>query len=569
MIKPRTFGFLALLAVAAGAGLRGPPVLDGDAREYILQTQAIVFDQSLRIDPAARRMYWNATNPFGAVLGETRPPAGPLAESAQAGGGFGGLYPDRRGHYRYYHFWLYSAIVAPLYGLFHLLDPAGALEYYSFRVVNVLLLLAFLGLAWRRAAGGPALAALALLLASPLIPYCDWAHPEIFCLASVFAAFHFADRPKGRLAAPLLLGLAASLNPPILFFFPALFLLAAAAPDRPLRQTPVRFGAAFALGGGLALSSMAYFLLVFGAPSVISRVGLASLAYASPARALDLFFNPFIGAFWFFPLPFLALPAFFRRGQRLAAAVLLAGVGAAAGLCSATANFNAGQIGASRYAIWLLAPLWFALFQRLPRRFHAAPAGLAWTTALLLNVAAAVHFRTLPLLAKEIDRFRCAWRARSEVAALLRALPFAGDAEVLAENILGAELPHPGRFRDVYVWDLGHDRHLWLLPERALARGEPILLRPADPRAFSIAAAPAQPLPLQAQGDLLRLQFSREALPRLRRHPVLGGYLVLRSHGRIESLATRLPLRLRSQSIARAEPPDAPRPAEPRTPETP
>ena len=565
----RRWLFAALLVAVAWAGLRGPPILHGDGREYVLQTQAIVFDRSLRIDPDARRDYWNATNPYGLVLGATRPPADRLVEHKQAGGGFGGLYPDRFGRYRYYHFWLYSAVVAPVYGLFHLFDPSGSIEYFSFRFVNVLFLLLFFVLAWRRAAGGPTLAVLALLTCSPLIPYCDWAHPELFCLALSFAAFHFADRPKGRLAAPLLLGLAASLNPPILFFFPALFLFAAVSPDRPLRQAPVHLLAAFALGGAVALSSMAYFQFYFRTPSVISAVGLASLDYASLSRTLDVFFNPFVGALWFFPLALLAVFTCFRRGRRLADAVLLAGVLAAAWLCSATANFNAGQVGTVRYAVWLLAPLWFVLFQRIPRQFQRSPQGLAWIAALLLGLAFAVHFRTGLLLEKNIDRFGGSWRARPEVAALLRIFPYAGDAEILAENILGEELRHPSRFRDVYCWDLGHDRLLWLFPERALARGLPIYVRTDTPEDLSFAARPAQPVPLESQSDGLRLQLPTDPLPRLLRHPVLGNYLLLRSRGRIDAIATAQPLRLRSKSISVAEIPADARPSAPRPPGAP
>lgn len=556
MTSLRTIGFSALLLVAAVAGLRGPPLLHGDGREYILQTQALVFDRSVRIDPEARRAYWNATNPYGLSLGGTRRPSDELAEHKQAGGGFGGLYPDRFGHYRYYHFWLYSAAVAPVYAAFHLLDPSGSLEYFSFRFVNVALLLLFFLLVWRQARGWPTLAVLALLLFSPLIPYCDWAHPEIFCLFLAFAAFHFSGHPKGRLAAPILLGLAASLNPPILFFFPALFLFAISSPDRPLRQVPVRLLAAYVLGGVVAISSAAYFQFFFRTPSVISYIGQASLRYASFARTFDIFFNPFIGAIWFFPMPLLALPAFFRRGRRLADAALLAGVLAAAGLCSATANFNAGQVGTVRYAVWLLAPLWFALFLRLPRRFQLSPGGLGWIAALLLTLVFVMHFRTYQLLGKDIHRFGGSWRARSETAALLRALPYAGDAEVLAENIMGEELRHPSRFRDVYLWDLGHDQHLWLLPERALFRDLPVFIRTDAPQGISFSARPAQSLPLETQGDVFRLQFSRDPPPRMRRHPVLGNYLILRSQGRIDAIATRQPLRLRSGKIAVEDSPD-------------
>jgi len=111
-----------IAVIVVYAGLSGPHILHGDGREYILQTQALVFDHALRIDTEARREYWNHTNPHGITLQEADPPAATpstaLTESSQAGGGFGGLYPDRFGHYPYYHFWAYSAVVAPVYPIF-------------------------------------------------------------------------------------------------------------------------------------------------------------------------------------------------------------------------------------------------------------------------------------------------------------------------------------------------------------------------------------------------------------------------------------------------------------------
>jgi hypothetical protein len=169
---------LALLIAAAGyAALTGPNTLHGDGCEYILQTQGIVFDRTLTIRPEARKDYWNRTNPYGVRRGGTRPPAKVLSESSQSGGGFGGLYPDRFGNYRYYHFRAYSAAVAPVYIPFHLLDSSGSLEYLSFRFVNVCLLLGFFFLAYRQRPQWTTLAILGFLLFSPLVPYCEWQHP--------------------------------------------------------------------------------------------------------------------------------------------------------------------------------------------------------------------------------------------------------------------------------------------------------------------------------------------------------------------------------------------------------
>jgi hypothetical protein len=60
--------FALLLAILAVRTLRAPQFEFGDGREYVLQTQAIVFDHTLAIDPSVRGPYWNDTNPYGVKL---------------------------------------------------------------------------------------------------------------------------------------------------------------------------------------------------------------------------------------------------------------------------------------------------------------------------------------------------------------------------------------------------------------------------------------------------------------------------------------------------------------------
>lgn len=550
--------FGMLLAVVAYHGLSGPHVLHGDGREYILQTQALAFDRSVMIQTEARRNYWNQTNPYGVTLGEARRPAATLSESSQAGGGFGGLYPDRFGDYRYYHYWAYSAAVAPVYYLFHSLDPSGDLEYFSFRFTNVCLLLAFFWLAFRQNPYWPALAILALLLFSPLIPYCDWQHPEIFCLTLVFAAFHLAGSRKTVAASPLLLGLAATMNPPLFLFFPCHGLIASQTVDAWRASSGGKLAAGYLVGVLAALSPFAYYLYYFRTPNVIVHVGLASLHYASVSRAMDIFFSPFVGAVFFFPMLLLLLPTGLQRKNWMTVSAVLASVFLVAWLAASTSNLNADQVGTVRYAVWLLAPLWTCLFRNIPERFSLTFSGGIMGVGLALSVLLILFFRTYELLDKDIRRFGGTWRAQQEVATLMRLLRYEGDAEILVENILGEEILQPAQFREVYLWDLGADSYLWIFSEPSLEQRCPVVLETENPDGFRFKASPAQPLEVTVNGRVVSLRLF-DPPPRMQSHPVLGKFLTLRSTGRITKVLKNQSFRIRSATIEQVEALDASR----------
>ena len=75
-----------------------PIPLNGDSLEYIIQTQSLVFDQSIEILRDKRANYWNTTNPYNRELtlinfDKTNTE---LIENNQAGGGFGSLYRTKK-----------------------------------------------------------------------------------------------------------------------------------------------------------------------------------------------------------------------------------------------------------------------------------------------------------------------------------------------------------------------------------------------------------------------------------------------------------------------------------------
>lgn len=519
----RAGGGAVLLAYFFYHAVTGPLRLPGDAGEYMLQTQAIVFDGRLSVDPAARRAYWNRTNPFGHTLGPAREPAARLEQGAQAGGGFGGLYPDRAGRYRYYHFWLYSLLAAPLYAFLHLLDPGGALEYSAFRWMNALWLFAPLLVAWRRGAGWALGLALAVTLVSPLIPYVDWAHPELFCWSCVMLAFFSAASARWCWAGPLLIGAAACQNPPLIVFLPAHVVAWRTAAAEP----PARQRMAWAYAGGLLLAGVApvYFRACFGVWNVISAVGLADLAHCSLRRALLLLFGPINGAAWFFPACFLLLPAVLRRANAAFFAAAAPAVLLAAWLASATGNLNSAQVGATRYAVWLVAPLMFLTLNGpwLPAGRREPARALAFLAALALAAFELACLRAGQLVDKRIERFGGAARGVPEVAALVRWIPYRDDAETLAETIRGAELAHRREFCHLYIWDLGGGESLLLLPRRALDRQPDFTWSWPDPPRFR--AWPPNDLFRREPGGV-RLDPARATNFLL--HPSLGPYIHLR-----------------------------------------
>jgi hypothetical protein len=552
LLKLRGGVFTILLGVVLLCGLSGQHIIHGDGREYILQTQAIVFDGTLKIDTDARRDYWNESNPYGIELGDVRPPAKHLTEATQAGGGFGGLYPDRFGQYRYYHFWTYSAVVAPVYVLFHHIDRSGSLEYFSFRFVNVCLLLVFFLMAFREGPHWPTIVILALLLFSPLIPYCDWQHPELFCMTFVFGAFLLATRQQGALAAPLVLGLAASMSPPILLFFPALIVSTMRSTDVGRVRAFWKLAACYVSGGLIALSASAYYFYYFGTPNVIAHIGLASLHNASVSRSLDVFVSPFVGVLFFFPMALLLLPASVTRKSWIEVVSVTVCVFLATWLCTATSNLNAGQVGTVRYATWLLAPIWYVLFRHIPTRYSLSLRGWTLSIATGLSVLAVVSLKTYRLLDKDIRRFGGAWRAQPEVATLVRILPFESDAEIVVENILGKELARPSMFRDVYMWDLRHDKYLWVFPERSLEQHRPVIFWTSEPDEILFRAIPTQEVDWTVKGNLVTVRLA-DTLPRMKIHPVLGRYLTLRSKGRITRILKNHSFRIRSDHVEQVD----------------
>lgn len=562
--------FLGLAAAILGVTMTTPTREFGDGREYVVQTQSLVFDGTRAIDPARRAEYFNRTNPFGVNL-TPRPPEAlstprPLTESAQYGGGFGALYQGSDGSCHYVHAWVYSAVVAPVYLLLHQFAPAGT-EYSAFAVVNLLLLSIPVLLMWRARPGWSTVAFLGAAAASPITPHLQWAHPEIFCLSITLWAFAVAGSRRWWPCAPLLLGTAAAQNIPLLLFLPLLLRAQIAHLIAQLR-TP-RWRPSAVLLGTLALSSLGGALLAsipalltyhhFGSWNLIVALKQAALENLTISRLTSIVASPILGFLWYFPAAWLALLWGVTSAPRIGVAALTAAsVLAVAALSSTTSNINSAQLSACRYAVWYLAPLYWLPFEtaadtRGHTRGHTLRSlfSLARVCILTFGIAVATS-STLWLGSWRMALGRSAQffslnRATPEVAALYRATHFEDDPECIAENILQHELGTPYQFDGIYIWNLGAQRSLWLISKRAFLRRQKVSVTIRQQHSGGT------PGSLQKLSELF--QISGQHAPQFvlkptrwsgfTQHPVLGGYHFVWVDAGIEQATSFVPLVVR------------------------
>lgn len=513
------WGLGALMAYIVVTTVTGPLILPGDGREYILQTQALVHERSFSIPVQSVARHWNRSNPYGIVLdAEPDIPEGDLDESDQAGGGWGGLYPDGEGGWHYYHPWMYSLCAAPGYGLLHLLAPGTTFCYRAFAGFNAVCLLLAMA-ACLRHMNGWNLAVWGLLLCSPLLPLLHWPHPEVFCFSMIVLGFALIDVPRLRLLAPLCLGLAGAQVLPALCFLPIqAFYLCYRRTDW-LRNRRRLWMASYGLALATAFAPALYYVWHFGHPSLIAKLGLADPSFATAGRIKHILFSPLSGAFWMYPalfaVPVLAIVGETSTRMKWTAATLVLAALAAAWMCAMTRNFNSAQIGCIRYANWLVAGwVWLALryAEGLPElgrkgRGDRIAFGIAWALALAL----ALHMRLPQLALGDERRFAQEGRLQRETAFWMRALNYRPDPETFAEQILGHEMRGGSVFNDIYIWPLSDEESLWLFSGRAMSRWS--VSETAEPDAAAILRA-------------LHETYEAESAP-WRVHPVWGKYAYL------------------------------------------
>ncbi len=536
-----------LLTFVALRALRAPPSEFGDGREYVLQTQAILFDRSLAVDPVRCAPYFNESNPYGLQLDATQlAPPDPEAEGEdrQFGGSLGSLYLSSDGSYRYIHPWVYSLAVSPVYAALHLVAP-GPSEYLAFRITNVLVLFVPLLLLWRMRPSWQTLIFAVVLFASPISPHLQFAHPEAFCLGLVLASFALVKPGRFRALSPFLLGIAAAQNVPIALFFPLhLWLLwRESGLRRDGLSASILFRAALLYAGAALLPAalLLYSRYYFGAFSLIAHLGQADLAYLSARKLFAVFVSPIIGCLWYMPASWLAVVVACGRGQLRTAAIFVGSVVLVAALSSTTANINSAQLSACRYAVWYLGPLYVLPFLLREERSAAGRQREALSFALGLAVVGLIWLQlgTWRFLLGESFRFFSSQRAVPEVAALYRLTHLHDDVEPMVENIRQREIPVAHRFRGIYIWNLGEGESVWIVTQRAMNTSPLMEVRVSGDLASAPDVTSAFEIS-QRSGDLFRLTLRSGTS--FHRHPYLGGYLLLWVPVRVEGVRSEAPV---------------------------
>jgi hypothetical protein len=531
--------------------LQAPLLEFGDGREYVLQTQAIVFDAALAVDPVSRAEYWNATSPFDVRLNGT-PSSVPtqecVGEQRLFGGNFGALHLDTRGSFRYVHSWVYSLVVAPVYALLHAVAPPLA-EYYAFRVANIALLLVPLLVLWGRHASLSTLIFVALMLASPITPHLQFAHSEIFCFSCVFLGFLTVTRKGWRFVAPFLIGLGAAQNIPIALFFPLHVWLRWRGLERGEPQSiRVLLGnllVPYALAAALPLGIMGYNWSVFGVPNLIAELGQADLRYLSVRRMVSVYVSPIIGNVWYFPASWFAVLWAIMSGRgRLAVWFVLSTLLVSA-LSSTTSNIYSAQLSACRYAVWYLAPLYALPFVSVVSGVSARRFGVGrvvMMSAGLVVLLVQIFLGTWHFLMGNWAHFSPMRRATPTVASLYRLTHLDDDIEPLVENLVGKEIRQPHTFSGIYVWNVGSNESVWIVSLRALRQKPRIVVRSSGD--LDQDSALGEIFDVEGR-DSSEFVLSARSAVTVDRHPILGGYKLLWVSSAVEEVRGSVPIVLR------------------------
>lgn len=292
-----------------------------------------------------------------------------------------GLLLSERGHYMSIHFVGYSMLTAIP---FVILDSIGVNPWKAYQVMNYLPVLALaaacyllLGSALRTWIG------IMLFVLCGALPYLNWTSPEVFTMGSLLAGLILftIGRP---IAGAILVGLAATQNPPLVFFglFAPFIRMGWLIVSEDLAWYAAlrcvvnwRIAIACALQMGLSVVPVLFSLWEFHEPSLIAKFS-TDPALVTPGRLGSFFFDPNQGAIIAFPAVALLLVWLLwqRRAQRplwhLAATFGLMLALAIPAL--STVNWNSGASGPMRYVVWGASPLlylalaWLALQRRWP-----------------------------------------------------------------------------------------------------------------------------------------------------------------------------------------------------------
>jgi hypothetical protein len=335
---------------------------------------------------------------------------------------------------------------------------------------------------------------------------------------------------------PILLGLGAAQNIPIVLFFP-LHAWLRLREEHSLEPARVgRIAVPYIIGAILPAVVMAHYYHYFGTFNLIAAIGGADTSQITATRMLSVLFSPLIGVFWYFPAAWFAVVVSWKRPDRVSVVLACASVAAVAMLCSATTNINSAQLSAPRYALWFLAPLYYLPFAGRDQRDPdscSVPTHRA-VIALLVMTAVVLWLRSYQFIQGKWEPFYSLNRANSRVAKLYRVSHFDDDIEPLVENIQGRELMIPLSFSGVYIWDLGGGHSLWIVSKRAWMQMRSLVIA-GDLAALESSSSLTNVFNLQRRSDGTLRASPKGDVP-FRSHPYWGSYLVLWVRGAVASV---------------------------------
>lgn len=321
----------------------------------------------------------------------------------------GAYYPSRSGEYYAFHFFTYSAAVAPVRAILEgHPDAFRSHQYFNLIALSAALASLLAVLRPKRQAEGrapPGAAVshaqsrvfwtlLSLAFLTPVLWFTTYANTEtfVFSLGLAAAACRLSDRP---VLAIFLTSVAATQYQPLALL--ALFLCGEWlwVGRHALRAQRMRVAAALA-STALVFVPSAFYYLHFGVPNLIAREGLASVRYTSFRKFVGLFIDLNSGLLVYAPgvLLMLALATGWAisraRRRNYSGLGLLAAIALTMAASTVQRNWNHPTFGISRYALYAIAPALMFIGGELRER-AVDWRFLAASCALALGLQVAVH----------------------------------------------------------------------------------------------------------------------------------------------------------------------------------
>jgi hypothetical protein len=335
---------LALVAWELFA-LRGPPLVAGDAQEYLIALQSWADHGSPEQRPGDVQAVAALLRAHGHTIGAAS----------------NGYFPDAQGRWYGYHFWVYALMAVPAKLVLRALhrDELGAFE-----AANLALFAAALVGAMRARSLPPARRSIFVVLAAlgPVLWYVRWPHAEIYLWSFVVLGLAQLDARRYVVAAALFSMAAMQMQP--------LALLAAACVALSLRARRWRTTLATACAALPSLAPAAFYLWHFGHPSPMAAAGLLRWPLVSLERVASFFLDFDQGMLVHAPATVVlgvSGIAFAARVRAYRAIVIALTAVAMAAAMGTTVNWNAGCCGMLRYGVWVMPLFAWIAARWLPR----------------------------------------------------------------------------------------------------------------------------------------------------------------------------------------------------------